>query len=231
MKSIGEIIREHRKEKGYTQEELGKLVFVSKQAVSKWETGRTTPDIEMIRKLSDILEIGYEEIICGSFKEVKKSRKWLKISAVISLFCFLCFLCFLCIGGFDYIENFRQSGITYITVFKNGDLLSCDEYSNQTYMNNSPVPASDLKDGYRIYTDYGEVRGVITLEETEVEYGFINANKWHNVQIKIDIEENKDGITARQVVTYATEEDRLDVSITEDSDIAGKSLSVCCEGI
>lgn len=39
MKSIGEIIKEHRTRKNLTQEELGKLVFVSKQAVSKWETG------------------------------------------------------------------------------------------------------------------------------------------------------------------------------------------------
>jgi len=231
MKTIGEIIREHRKEKGYTQEELGKLVFVSKQAVSKWETGRTTPDVEMIRQLCNILDIGYEEIICGSIKEVKKSRKWVRNSAVIILICFLSVLCFMCIGGFDYIENFRQSGVTYLTVFKNGNLLSCEEYSNQTYINNSPVPTSDFKNGYRIHTEYGEVSGVIAFEETKVRYGFVNTNKWHNVQIRIDIEENEDGITAKQVVTYATEENMLDVLITEGSSKSGKSLNVCRQGV
>ena len=39
MEKIGAIIRKHRVAKGLTQEELGNKVFVSKQAVSKWETG------------------------------------------------------------------------------------------------------------------------------------------------------------------------------------------------
>ena len=39
MEKIGTIIRNHRIAKGLTQEELGAKVFVSKQAVSKWETG------------------------------------------------------------------------------------------------------------------------------------------------------------------------------------------------
>ena len=80
MHKIGDIIREHRLSKNLTQEELGKKLFVSKQAVSKWETGRTTPDIETIRTLCDILEINNDEILGGSITEVKTKRNWLKIS-------------------------------------------------------------------------------------------------------------------------------------------------------
>ena len=57
MEKIGTIIRNHRIAQGLTQEELGAKVFVSKQAVSKWETVKTFTDIEMIRKLCDILKI------------------------------------------------------------------------------------------------------------------------------------------------------------------------------
>lgn len=57
MEKIGTIIRNHRIAKGLTQEELGNKVFVSKQAVSKWETEKTLPDIETVRKLCEILDI------------------------------------------------------------------------------------------------------------------------------------------------------------------------------
>ena len=85
MEKIGTIIRNHRIAKGLTQEELGVKVFVSKQAVSKWETGKTLPDIEMVRKLCDILEINKDEILGGSIEETKKSHKWLKIVTIISV--------------------------------------------------------------------------------------------------------------------------------------------------
>ncbi len=39
MENISTIIREHRIQKGMTQEELGQKLFLTKQAVSKWETG------------------------------------------------------------------------------------------------------------------------------------------------------------------------------------------------
>lgn len=62
---IGDIIREHRNNKNMTQEELGRQLFVSKQAVSKWETGRTLPDVETIRRLADILDIRPEQMLGG----------------------------------------------------------------------------------------------------------------------------------------------------------------------
>lgn len=85
MEKIGSIIRNHRIAQGLTQEELSAKVFVSKQAVSKWETGKTLPDIEMVRKLCDILDINKDEILGGSIEETKKNRKWLKIATIISI--------------------------------------------------------------------------------------------------------------------------------------------------
>ena len=74
MNSIGNLIRENRKKKNMTQEELGVAVSVSKQAVSKWETGRTLPDMEMLRKLSVVLEIRSEELWGESVSEARRSR-------------------------------------------------------------------------------------------------------------------------------------------------------------
>lgn len=50
--NIGAKIRELRKEKKITQEELADYLHISSQAVSKWETGASSPDIDMLPKLA-----------------------------------------------------------------------------------------------------------------------------------------------------------------------------------
>ena len=39
-----------RKSKSLTQEELAKILYVSRSAVAKWEQGRSTPDVEILKK-------------------------------------------------------------------------------------------------------------------------------------------------------------------------------------
>mgnify|MGYP004516523867 FL=1 len=46
---IKEILRDLRTRKGYSQEELAEKLFVTRQAVSRWETGETTPNTETLK--------------------------------------------------------------------------------------------------------------------------------------------------------------------------------------
>ncbi len=50
--NIGAKIRELRKEKKMTQEELADRLRISSEAVSKWETGASSPDIDTLPKLA-----------------------------------------------------------------------------------------------------------------------------------------------------------------------------------
>ncbi len=102
MENIGDIIRKHRKLKNLTQEELGNKLFVSKQAISKWENGRSLPDLETIQKLIAILEIDATEILGGTVQEVKKNRKRLTAVVIISILV-LSLLCVLL--GVRYFEK------------------------------------------------------------------------------------------------------------------------------
>ncbi len=61
MATIGEQIRQARKTRGMTQDQLGAILNVSRQAVSHWEQGRTTPDAEMFLRISQALEYSFEE--------------------------------------------------------------------------------------------------------------------------------------------------------------------------
>ena len=53
--NMGEIIRDTRKSKGRTQDALAQAVGVSVQAVSKWETGQSMPDVSLLPAIADFL--------------------------------------------------------------------------------------------------------------------------------------------------------------------------------
>lgn len=54
-----------RKAKGFSQEELADKVGVSRQAVSKWESEQSTPDIEKIIIMSELFEVTTDYILKG----------------------------------------------------------------------------------------------------------------------------------------------------------------------
>lgn len=57
MKNYGQLIAKLRKQKGLTQEQLGRKLNVSYQAVSKWENNQSEPSLETIEKLADVFGI------------------------------------------------------------------------------------------------------------------------------------------------------------------------------
>ena len=69
--SIGNRISKFRKAKGLTQEALANLMGVSSQAVSKWETDASCPDITALPQLCRILGITADELLTGKTNEVK----------------------------------------------------------------------------------------------------------------------------------------------------------------
>lgn len=61
--NIGNIIASARKKKNMSQNNLAKRLFVTRQAVSNWELGKTYPDVSVIFKLCKILDIDIKTII------------------------------------------------------------------------------------------------------------------------------------------------------------------------
>ena len=69
--TIGNRIAKYRKAKPMTQEELASRLGVSSQAVSKWETDTSCPDIGLLPKLCKELGITTDELLTGKDNEVK----------------------------------------------------------------------------------------------------------------------------------------------------------------
>ena len=63
--NLADRIQQLRKSRGISQEELADRIGVSRQAVSKWESGQTSPDLEKIVLLSDYFEVTTEYLLKG----------------------------------------------------------------------------------------------------------------------------------------------------------------------
>ena len=72
MSVIGKNIKKYRTTKGITQEELGKLLGVTTQAVSKWECGGT-PDAEILPQLSQVLGVSIDALFGREEKSLVSS--------------------------------------------------------------------------------------------------------------------------------------------------------------
>ena len=64
-KTTGRFLAELRKEKGYTQKELGDKLMVTDKAISRWETGKGLPDTALLKPLSEILGVSVGELLAG----------------------------------------------------------------------------------------------------------------------------------------------------------------------
>ncbi len=65
MSKISKNIKRLRTEKGFTQDLLAEKINITRQAVSSWENDRTQPDVEMLGKLAEVLDVSFEELIYG----------------------------------------------------------------------------------------------------------------------------------------------------------------------
>ena len=59
-----------RKKSGLSQEELGEKIGVSRQAVSKWESGKAVPELENLKELSRIFGVSLSELL-----QLEENRK------------------------------------------------------------------------------------------------------------------------------------------------------------
>ncbi|QVK17527.1 helix-turn-helix transcriptional regulator [Mycoplasmatota bacterium] len=68
-KKIGSLLASLRKEKSLTQTNLADILNVTHQAISRWETGESIPDVQMLINLSMFYNITVDEILKGELKE------------------------------------------------------------------------------------------------------------------------------------------------------------------
>ena len=72
---IGSFLKELRREKALTQEELAEKLGVSSRSVSRWENGSTMPELGILVELADYYDVDIREIIDGERKTEKVEKE------------------------------------------------------------------------------------------------------------------------------------------------------------
>ena len=127
---IGKFIAECRKDRNLTQEQLGEMIGVTSKSVSRWENGRTMPDISLLRLLCDKLNITLNELFAGKHlkkdevessleqniltmvKKENKNRKKVKTILFVLIFIVIILLG-IAIGLYNYMVSYMSVSKTF----------------------------------------------------------------------------------------------------------------------
>jgi transcriptional regulator with XRE-family HTH domain len=77
QKKIGAFLKDLRREKEITQEQLAEELGVSGRTISRWETGNNMPDISLLVEIAEYFDVSISEIIKGERKseDMKEEAK------------------------------------------------------------------------------------------------------------------------------------------------------------
>lgn len=97
QQKIGKLILTKRKEKGFTQQQLADMLGVTNKAVSKWENGKSMPDIGIIPELCKVLDISISTLLNG--EEIEDEQIILRLASIIKVLKNnVKMLCTICVG-------------------------------------------------------------------------------------------------------------------------------------
>ncbi len=205
MNNIKENIKKLRKTKGLTQEQLAQQLYVTRQLISKWEQGKSLPDIENLKKLASIFEVPLSDLLDDesvatiTIKEAiknKKRFKYLWLTLAFSLIAILVAFSFMFSNQImSQIDRFYVEDYFYVT--------SIDQVSQQfTFTNDKhAIDHHDVKSLGTFYNNKGER---ITLSDIKL-----------NDNIKVIYSKNKRIIHSIQVIDSEVETNLYGVFVAE----------------
>lgn len=107
---FGERLKKEREKRDWSQVDLAEKIYVSRQSISKWETGKNYPSIEVIIELSNLFDITIDELLRSDGDLKKKIIRDSKQLDFLNLKDYL-----MLIAGI-------LSGIMLVSILKNGEV-------------------------------------------------------------------------------------------------------------
>ena len=191
--NLGNKIASLRKKNNLSQEELGELVGVTRQTISKWELEETTPDIRQAKELSKIFKVSLDELVDNDINNILVE----KVSNTEKL------------AGLT-IKILKVIGIFLITVFILGIIIFIT-----TNFNLSRIRSKKVVGSYELTCNLDKEEYVYEVEYNE-NYQVINSGGDAFISNHIDIIKYED---ANQVVAHIEDyfKDHNGTCITKDN--------------
>ena len=157
LNKISNFIKTKRKELGITQDELAEKLFVTEKAISRWETGRGTPDISLLLPLSKELNVDVSELLNGEenkkckndveqlieYNEITKANKYNFQFKLTIFFYILSILSFLFYLRFEYDPNIEVNYFIRLLIIVIASIFVI--IGNKIYGNNYVEKLDDKK--------------------------------------------------------------------------------------
>lgn len=135
QEKIGKFIALCRKEAGYTQSALAEKLGVTDRAVSKWENGRSLPDVSIMQELCKLIHIDVNELFCGEHldtenykemaeknllhlqeQEILNNKKLLSLEIVIGYMSTISFMVFIFTASYAVSDSIWRNAMIIIGV-------------------------------------------------------------------------------------------------------------------
>ena len=126
-----EKLQELRKQKGLTQEELAESLYVSRTAISKWESGRGYPNIDSLKAIAKFFSVTIDELLSG--EEILTIAEEDQKESQMHLHDLVFGLLDLCVALFLFAPLFGQSADGYVQAVSLLSLTEVAPYLKATY--------------------------------------------------------------------------------------------------
>ena len=132
MKLYEKIIK-LRKEKGLSQEEFGNAINVSRQAVSKWESEQTKPDIDKLKDIAKFFDVSFDYLLNDEIDNIEETKKEtikkINVKKIIIRILIAFIAIYLLLSAYKFVALFR--------FYKVADSFSEENYwMSQTFSSN-----------------------------------------------------------------------------------------------
>ena len=196
LNKISNFIKLKRKELGITQEELAKKLFITEKAISRWETGRGTPDISLLIPLAKELKIDVSELLNGEekrnnkndieqiieYNELTKNNKYnfqFKLTIFfygLSIFIFLLYL------RFEYNPNIEVNYFIRLLIIVISSIFII--IGNKIYSNNYVEKLKDKKKAEKLSNIIVFIYYIILIFNMVIFARYSNINSYNLVPFK-----------------------------------------------
>lgn len=163
---IGQFIKELRKEKNISQNQLSEEIHVTRQAISAWENGKAVPDSDVLLLLSSYFNVSINEILLGkrltedegleeialqliddNNRKIKKIKKLIISFTTIIVILLFMFLSYYFINNYNSIKVYKVNGKSSSYMTHNGIFIMTN---NKVYLRLGKISQYGSEDEYEI---------------------------------------------------------------------------------
>ena len=212
LNKISNFIKTKRKELGITQDELAEKLFVTEKAISRWETGRGTPDISLLLPLSKELNVDVSELLNGEenkkckndveqlieYNEITKANKYNFQFKLIIFFYILSILSFLFYLRFEYDPNIEVNYFIRLLIIVIASIFVI--IGNKIYSNNYVEKLEDEKKVLKLSHIIVFIYYVILLFNMVVFARYNSIDSYNLIPFKSIVDIFKNGTTYEVII-------------------------------